>query len=1042
MRMSRFSILSTFLAIGFTSCSNPNFQAFQDKLADDFGIFSTRPNNVKVVLTTVKLKSPALLTTAEKKNGRIKIKPEDLARLEKEQTEAIAELAKISKDIRVIFKLRNALNALVIAAPVEALGKIREMNSVQRVERSGIFTRPAPMSGEKISKTALDFSRNSVAYIGADKAHQAGLRGQGIRVGVIDTGIDYTHAMLGGSGNIADYENMDKSKPSSLFPNKKVVGGYDFVGTEYNAASEDSYLSIPTPDENPVDEGGHGSHVAGSVAGIGDGVNSYSGVAPEALLYSLKVFGADGSTSDGIVVAAFEYATDPNGDGDVNDRLDVVNLSLGSGYGNPHILYNEAIHNVTKAGMAVVASAGNSGNLDYIVGAPGVSDDSLSVAAGIDDSFHTWQFGAVAFHIGDRAPFLVESIESTLTKPIESIEQLEGRLVYAGLAAEDFSAELRDKIKGNVTLIDRGSVNFAEKIRRSQEAGAIGVVVANNAPGNPIVMGGDGKFEIPAIMVTQDIGATLKSALQSTEVRVNFKTTERIEKPELIGTITDFSSKGPRSVDSVLKPEITGPGYQIISADMGTGRGAKRLNGTSMSSPHLAGVMALMKQAHPELSVAELKSMVMGTAKTMHVSGKTYPLTRQGAGMVQAFEATQSRLASTVPAISLGSVGVLSFKKIPLSLPVKNLSDKDLKLQLSWKGSSSLSFEGLGEVELPAKSEKVLNLKANLDATKLSEGFSELDGYLTLGEGQVSLFRWPTLAVVQRLASTSVSDLIIEAGSDEDAYGAAASLMLKNSSGQAARALLFNLLGTDERKPFVDDFTSRECDLQMAGYRIVQKNSQDVLQIAVKTYRSMTTWHMCEVSVLIDTDQDGVPEQEIVGVPGSRLPGGQGGETFVSYLLDSPKARDLRRQFETDVVKDPALKENYSTAVQNVGAMQVFNKSSVAVVEAPLKMLKRGPQGSVFASIVLAHGDYTSTEEDDYLARSKVKPFVLPMKSADQAFVGLSDITGFTGEKKVNFAKGGKGSSVLVLFPDNAFRLDEMGWDQQAAIVKAKFANP
>lgn len=1042
MRISRFSIFSLLFALVVSSCSNPSFQSLQNKLSEEFGIFSTRPNNIKVVLTTVKLKSPALLTTAEKKNGRIKIKPEDLAALENEQAKTIERLAQISKDIRVVFKLRHSLNALIVAAPIETLGKIRDLQSVSLVERPGVFSRPMPMTVEKPIGKSLDFTRNSVRYIGAEKAHQVGLRGQGIRVGVIDTGIDYTHAMLGGSGNISDYENMDKTKPSSFFPNKKVVGGFDFVGTEYNAASEDSFLSIPKPDENPVDEGGHGSHVAGSIAGIGDGVNTYSGVAPDAELYSLKVFGAEGSTSDAIVIAAFEFATDPNRDGDVNDHLDVVNLSLGSGYGNPHILYNEVIHNVTKSGIAVVASAGNSGNLDYIVGAPSSSDDSLSVAAGIDDSFHNWQFGAVAFKFLDRESLFAEAIESSMTKPLDNIDQLEGVLVSAGLAAEDFSAELREKIRGNVALIDRGSVNFSEKIRRAQEAGAIGVVVANNASGNPIVMGGDGKYDIPAIMITQDLGATLKSSMLASSVLINFKSPHRIEKPELIGTITDFSSKGPRSVDSVLKPEITGPGYQIVSASMGSGHSAVRLNGTSMSSPHLAGVMALMKQAQPELSIAELKSMVMGTAKPMDSLGKSYPISRQGAGMVQAFEATQSKLASTIPAISLGSIGVLVHKKIPLSLPVKNLSNKDLILQLSWKGSPRLGFEGLGEIVLPAKSEKVLRLKVNIDASKLSENFSELDGYLTLSEGQTSLFRWPTLAVVQRLASTSASQLLVEAGSEEDSYGAVTSLKLSNPSEQQSSALLFNLLGEDERKPYADDFTSRECDLQLAGYRIIQKNSQDVLQVAVKTYRTMTTWHACEVSVLIDVDQDGRPEQEIVGVPGNRLPGGQGGETFVSYLLDAPRARELRRSFEAEVIKDPALKENYSAAVQNVGGMQVFNKSSIAVVEAPLSMIKRSPQGSVLASIVLAQGDATSTEEDDFLGHSKSKPFVLPMKGSDQAFTGLSDITDFTGEKKIEFAKGGKGSSLLVLFPQNAFRLDEMGWDQQATILKAKLANP
>jgi len=98
-----------------------------------------------------------------------------------------------------------------------------------------------------------------------------------------------------------------------------------------------------------------------------------------------------GSTSDSVVLAAFEYSVDPNNDFDLSDSLDVLNLSLGSGYGTPHQFYNYAITNLVEYGMVVVASAGNSGDVNYITGSPGTSDDALSVAAGIDDMEHNWK---------------------------------------------------------------------------------------------------------------------------------------------------------------------------------------------------------------------------------------------------------------------------------------------------------------------------------------------------------------------------------------------------------------------------------------------------------------------------------------------------------------------------------------------------------------------------------------------------------------------------------------------------------------------------
>jgi subtilisin family serine protease len=125
-----------------------------------------------------------------------------------------------------------------------------------------------------------------------------------------------------------------------------------------------------------LDEATHGTHVAGTVAGLGDGVNTYDGVAPDAALYAIKVFGAKGGTSDEVVIAALEYAADPTGDLSFQQQLDVVNLSLGSNYGNPHIMYNHAIKNLVRGGTVVVASGGNSGDSSYIVGAPGISDDA------------------------------------------------------------------------------------------------------------------------------------------------------------------------------------------------------------------------------------------------------------------------------------------------------------------------------------------------------------------------------------------------------------------------------------------------------------------------------------------------------------------------------------------------------------------------------------------------------------------------------------------------------------------------------------------
>ena len=1034
-----FSIVSLFL---LASCT-PKLSSENSRTDRQFGIFSTRPNNRQVVLATVKLQSPALLSALEidKKTGQ-KVPSADLLKsITQEQETLKKELAQLSSDIKIIYTYKLVLNAFTIQVPIEYLDQLSQLTGVVRVEQNQNFAPPSVVTQAIASGTVNDFSKNSVKFIGGDKARAQGVTGRGTKVGVIDTGIDYTHSMLGGSGDPAQFKLMDKSKASALFPNKKVVGGYDFVGTEYNAASEDSLKQIPHPDENPMDEGGHGSHVAGSVAGLGDDINTYSGVAPEADLYALKVFGASGSTSDAVVIAAFEWAADPNKDGRLDDHLDVVNLSLGSSYGGAHILYSEAIRNITLGDTVVVASAGNSGAQDYIVGAPGVATEALSVAAGIDDGFHNWQFASSEITLGSEK-ILVENIEGPITKPIAEFDSAGGRLVYVGLAAQDLNEELAAKVKGQVALIDRGSVAFADKVRRAEQAGAIGVVVANNQPGSPIAMGGDGHYQIPGIMVSQEVGAKIKSALSTQEVAINFKSPEKILKPELIDTITDFSSKGPRSSDSLLKPEITGPGSQIISAAMGEGTKAVKMSGTSMSAPHLAGVMSLMKQKFPQLSVKELKSMVMGTALKIANEGKEYPLSRQGAGRVQVDQALNSVLTSDSPSISLGTVAVNTRKKMALEIPVRNLTNEKQTLRLSWRGHSALKFEMHERVEIPGQGQALIQVKLVIDTQNIASTYAELDGHLQLVRDQQVVFQWPVLAVAQKLSIIESDSFIVSSSSSLDSYGAVAELKVKNKSGHRGDVLPFNLLAVDGRKAFKDEFTSRDCDLQAAGYRIINKEGVEVLQIAVKTFRAMTTWNTCEVSVLLDANGDSIPEQELVGVPAKSLSGGSSQEGFVSYLLDAKVTRDLRKNFEQEFIKNSKATENYRDAILEMSSMKVYDKSTVAIVEAPVSALVKNRLGEIQMVVMLSENGSSPVEQDDFLSKAFKRPFKISVQSEGQPYKNLSDLTDLTHEGRLEFTRGSGSDKLLLLMPMNALRNDQNGLDSQAKVMKPKYQAP
>lgn len=947
-------------------------------------IISDRPIKQDRILATIKLSEPALYEVAKHTEKGLEIPAEASKAIQAEQDAAIAALKKLSPEIQILARYRMVLNAVAFVAPAEIKAVIEQLRGVQLMERSQVIGRPILQASSPPSAgQAQGFTETTVDFIEASRVHQQlktadgqPVRGQKMRVGVIDTGIDYTHAMLGGSGKEEDFKSNKPDQPSAGFPNAKVVGGIDLVGTAFDAGSELPNRQLPVPDANPIDEAGHGSHVAGTIAGLGDNTSTYSGVAPDALLYAIKVFGADGSTSDFVVVSGFEFAADPDGDGDPKDRLDVVNLSLGSGFGQPRILYSEAIRNLSLGGTVVVASAGNSGPTDYIVGAPGTADDAFSVAASVDNMPHNWKFPAIEFHSQDQS-LLIRAIEGPISKPIAESGDVKGDLVYIGLGDQKLSDELKRQLRGKVALIDRGGVPFLQKLQLAEAAGAVGAVVANNQPGNPIAMGGEGAVKIPAVMIAKEVGDKIKEDLKTGIVQVNFNTGKTVEDPKRIDTITTFSSKGPRSVDSLLKPEITAPGENIISAAMGSGNKAVRLSGTSMSGPHMAGVMALLKQYQPQLSAAELKSLVMTTAKSLHDSeDKTYPLSLQGAGRVRTYAAAVAPVTMVPAALSLGNIEVGQGKTLRRQVQLRNRSKETMTVTISGKGSPFLQVSANGEATLEPNQSLTIPVLIRVQAFEQDSPFAELNGQVLVRSNsgaQTYEQSLPILAIVTKISDIEVGKLKVFAPDANESVGAHAELSLQNRGHQSGSALLFNLIGYDQRKNSSDpttSFRSRSCDLESAGYRIVKKIADDkeqlMLQVAVKLYEPLTTWNYCEISVQLDTNNDQLADQELVGIARSNLSGLAGPE-FSSLLLDAKKAREIRTTYEEKLGQGEETPLSYVPAVLDVQAMRPYNHSTVAVIEAPLSLLKVRPNGDLALKVAALYADSEGLDPDDFL---------------------------------------------------------------------------
>ena len=284
---------------------------------------------------------------------------------------------------QVVTQTANAVPGVVVTADAAKLREVAKRADVVSVRTVVPKTR-TNASAEQLTNTLAAWQ-------------QTGKFGDNVRVGVIDDGIDYTHADFGGPGTQAAYKSVDSTKPTPLFPSAKVVGGTDLVGDDYDAATPGK--TTPAPDPNPLACGEHGTHVAGTIGGFGvtadgktfkgdykkldakkvDAMQIGPGTAPKSLLYAIKVFGCEGSTN--VTSQALDWALDPDGDGDFTDHLDIVNLSLGSDFGAPDDPDSLFVRKLAANNVLPVISAGNGGDINDIAGSPGNTPEALTVAS-------------------------------------------------------------------------------------------------------------------------------------------------------------------------------------------------------------------------------------------------------------------------------------------------------------------------------------------------------------------------------------------------------------------------------------------------------------------------------------------------------------------------------------------------------------------------------------------------------------------------------------------------------------------------------------
>ena len=621
------------------------------------------------------------------------------------------------------------MNVVSVRLNGVSLATIQSAPMVQRATYEDVYT---PMADPVVDPDLTMI--NAFSAWGTGGAANAG---HGVKVGIIDTGIDQTHPCFTDAAAAA----AGITRPPAGFPkgDKSFTDNKVIVARVFNNRQSTQHYTPEAIQE-------HGTHVSGTVS-CDWGVNHSStlvngvtvgygvqGVAPGAWLANYNIFPGDvlDARSEDIfnaLEAAYE------------DGMDVVNMSLGGGSNGKQDLDMVEVNHLDEAGMVVAVAAGNEGPGHYTVSSPGAAAGALTAGAATVGHF----IGAPVTVAGIANPIPAASgdfatVSADLTEPLSVV----GAPTALSLACDPISANLAHTI----AVVSRGTCTFSTKIRNAQTAGADAVIVVNNVNGDPTAMGQDGtpsQPTIPAYMV----GLSNRDALLGVNGHnATIGVTQTYFQTGNSGFMAGFSSQGPTDVDFRVKPDVVAPGVNVLSSiPLNSAAGPNPVctntapatdgcwaffQGTSMATPHLAASAAVLLGRH-DWSADEVRSAIVNTAaqgvlKPSRGTGLETDPNIIGSGLEDLAAAVDAHLALDPVSVSWGAVPSGSGQTKSINVTVTNLTGSSITAPLSINGAGSkapngapqsttgVTFSAPGSVTVPAGGS--VTVSVTMSATK------------------------------------------------------------------------------------------------------------------------------------------------------------------------------------------------------------------------------------------------------------------------------------------------------------------------------------